>query len=126
MEDFGSFARLVEALRPWLGHLVVVGGWAHRLYRFHPLATALEYPPSRTLDADIAFAVNARLDGDLRAALRDADFKERLSGEHTPPIAHYRLGDEEDAFYAEFLTPLLGDGLRRDGQDDATVVCEKA
>ena len=38
MEDFEAFARLVTALRPWLGQLVVVGGWAHRLHRFHPRA----------------------------------------------------------------------------------------
>jgi len=34
VEDFEAFARLVTALRPWLGQLVVVGGWAHRLHRF--------------------------------------------------------------------------------------------
>jgi hypothetical protein len=72
-------------------------------------------------DADIAFSVNATLDGDLRAALRDADFNERLSREHTPPVTQYRLGDEDEGFYAEFLTPLRGDGLRRDGQDDVTM-----
>jgi len=33
VEDFEAFARLVTALRPWLGQLVVVGGWAHRLHR---------------------------------------------------------------------------------------------
>ncbi len=38
MEDLANFARLVEAIRPWLTHVVIVGGWAHRLYRFHPLA----------------------------------------------------------------------------------------
>jgi hypothetical protein len=40
MEDAASLARLVEALRPWLGHLVIVGGWAHRLHRLHALAGA--------------------------------------------------------------------------------------
>lgn len=34
MEDLANFARLVEAIRPWLAHVVIVGGWAHRLYRF--------------------------------------------------------------------------------------------
>ena len=47
MEDLANFARLVEAIRPWLAHVVIVGGWAHRLYRFHPLATAQEYQPLR-------------------------------------------------------------------------------
>jgi hypothetical protein len=31
------------------------------------------------------------------------------------------LGEEEFGFYAEFLTALQGDGLRRDGQRDLTV-----
>jgi hypothetical protein len=121
MEDFDSFACLIEAIRPWLSHLVIVGGWAHRLHRLHPLATSLKYQPIRTRDADIAFSDNAPLDGDLRTALRNANFKERLSREHTPAVTQYRLGDEDDGFYAEFLTPLRGDGLRRDGQDDVTM-----
>jgi hypothetical protein len=34
MEDLTNFARLIEAIRPWLAHVGIVGGWAHRLYRF--------------------------------------------------------------------------------------------
>lgn len=124
MEDSGSFARLIDAIRPWLSHLVIVGGWAHRLHRLHPLANAPQYQPLRTRDADIAFSENAPLDGDLRAALSNADFKEDFSGDDTPPVTHYRLGDEDAGFYAEFLTPLRGDGLKRNGQPDVTM--EKA
>ncbi len=47
MEDLANFARLVEAIRPWLTHVVIVGGWAHRLHRFHPLAIACAVKPSR-------------------------------------------------------------------------------
>jgi hypothetical protein len=36
--DAKDFARLIEALHPWLNQIVVIGGWAHRLYRLHPLA----------------------------------------------------------------------------------------
>jgi hypothetical protein len=52
--DVTSFARLVAALRPWLGEVVDIGGWAHRLYRMHPYAQTLDYAPLMTLDADIA------------------------------------------------------------------------
>jgi hypothetical protein len=45
MEDLANFARLVEAVRPWLTQLVIVGGWADRLHRFHPLATHQDYNP---------------------------------------------------------------------------------
>jgi hypothetical protein len=32
-QDMEGFARLIEALHPWLDQVVVIGGWAHRLYR---------------------------------------------------------------------------------------------
>ena len=121
MEDLANFARLVEALRPWLTHLVIVGGWAHRLYRFHPLATSQEYQPLRTRDVDLAFSLNAPLKGDLRDALKRAGFKEELSGEDTPPVTRYYLGDKDVGFYAEFLTVKQGSGLKRDGKPDLTV-----
>ena len=121
MEDLANFARLVEAVRPWLTHLVIVGGWAHRLHRFHPLATTQEYQPLRTRDVDLAFSPSAPLDGDLRDALKQAGFEEELSGEHTPPVTHYCLGAEDAGFYAEFLTVKQGSGLKRDGKPDLTV-----
>lgn len=59
--------------------------------------------------------------GDIAAALKRADFQEVLSTEHAPPIIQYRLGDEDQGFYAEFLAPLRGSGFKRDGTPDATV-----
>ena len=35
-KEMQDFARLIQALDPWLDQLVVIGGWAHRLYRIHP------------------------------------------------------------------------------------------
>lgn len=52
--DYEKFATLVQALHPWLPHVVVVGGWAHRLHRFHALAHPPDYLPLMTRDADIA------------------------------------------------------------------------
>lgn len=121
MEDLANFARLVEAVRPWLTHLVIVGGWAHRLHRFHPLATSQEYQPLRTRDVDLAFSLKAHIEGDLGAALKQAGFEEELSGDDTPPVTHYYLGEEDAGFYAEFLTVKQGSGKRRDGKPDLTV-----
>jgi hypothetical protein len=121
MEDLANFARLVEAVRPWLTHLVIVGGWAHRLYRFHPLATSQDYQPLRTRDVDLAFSLKAPPEGDLRAALKQAGFEEELSGEHTPPVTHYYLGEGDGGFYAEFLTVKQGGDLKRDGKSDLTI-----
>jgi hypothetical protein len=44
-----------------------------------------------------------------------------LFGEDTPPVTHYRLGEEDAGFYAEFLTPLSGSGVTRRGAPDSTV-----
>jgi hypothetical protein len=115
-----AFARLVTALRPWLGQLVVVGGWAHRLHRFHRLATPPAHLPLRTRDTDLAFSPDEALAGDLRTALTDAGFIEQLLGDDAPPATHYGLGEEDDGFYAEFLTPLFGSEMKR-GKRDATV-----
>lgn len=121
MDDFAAFARLLDALSPWLNHLVIVGGWAHRLYRFDRLAQPPAYRPLTTKDADLAFAPNAPLTGDIGAALLAAGFDQELSGEHIPPVTEYKLGGEEQEFFAEFLTPLFGDGLKRDDTDDVTI-----
>ena len=121
MDDFAAFSRLVDALRPWLNDLVFVGGWAHRLYRFHPLAHPPEYRSITTKDADIAFALGAPLAGNIAAALLAAGFEQELSGDEVPPVTLYRLGGDQQGFFAEFLTPLSGSEIRRSGQPDATV-----
>ena len=36
--DLGQFARLVDALEPWLDRVLFIGGWAHRLFRERPEA----------------------------------------------------------------------------------------
>jgi hypothetical protein len=59
-----------------------------------------------------------------RRALKAAGFDQEFSGDDIPPVTEYHLGGEEQGFFAEFLTPLLGDGLKRDGSPDVTL--EKA
>lgn len=118
--DLEGFARLIEAVRPWHDDLMIIGGWAHRLYQYHERATLPAHLVIQTRDADLALAAR-EVHGDIGAALRAAGFKETLSGDHDPPVSEYRFGDEEDGFFAEFLVPLTGSGLRRDGSPDATV-----
>lgn len=112
MDDTVAFARLLEALRPWLDHLVVVGGSAHYLLRYHPNAGAPPHAPLRTRDMDVAFSGSAPLEGDIKAALEDAGFEEEMLGESTPPVTHYRFGDKEQGVYVEFLVPRAGGGRR--------------
>ncbi len=57
---------------------------------------------------------------ELRDRLIRADFKERFLGDDQPPATHYELGEEGGAFYAEFLTPLIGSECDRKGNRRAT------
>jgi hypothetical protein len=93
--DLDSFVRLATALEPWLGQAVIIGGWAHRLYRLHTLAQELDYSPLMTLDMDIA--VPARL------APGPQNIRQRL-------LAH-----------GFSLTPLTGSAHDRKGRSKATV-----
>lgn len=80
-----------------------------------------EYQSLTTKDTDLAFSTGAPLEGDIRAALEKAGFSEKLSGESQPPVTHYELSEDDAGFYAEFLTPLVGSGRKRNGTLDATV-----
>jgi hypothetical protein len=121
VDDSAAFARLIQALRPWLGHLVIVGGWAHRLHRLHPLAATPTYAPLRTRDVDLALSLRAPMDGDIRSALEAARFKPEYSGDSRPPVTQYTLTDDDAGFYAEFLVPLQGGDVKRDGSPNVTV-----
>src|SRR5215469_308011 len=119
--EFPSFASLVESLRPWLDQIVVVGGWAHRLYRLHPLAQQLRYEPLATLDADIALPMPLKVTGDeIYQRLAANGFEAEFLGHHKPPAAHYRLTDPGIEFYAEFVAPLTGSTVSRTGKPKAT------
>jgi hypothetical protein len=116
-----QFSTLVEALRPWLGQMIFVGGWAHQLYRLRPEAASLSYPVLRTDDADLA--LDPRLfnkSQDVRARLMELGFNEDRSGDDRPPVTHYVLGSSGAGFYAEFLTPLVGGEYSRDGSRQVT------
>ena len=83
--EFPSFASLVESLRPWLDQIVVVGGWAHRLYRLHPLAQQLRYEPLATLDADIALPMPLKVTGDeIYQRLAANGFEAEFLGHYKP------------------------------------------
>jgi len=120
--EFASFARLVESLTPWLDQVVIIGGWAHRLHRLHPLAQPLLYEPLATLDADVALPRRIRVAGDeIYQRLAANGFEAEFLGHHRPPAAHYRLTDPGIHFYAEFLTPLVGGAVGRTGKQNATL-----
>ena len=81
--DAKDFARLIEALHPWLDQVVVIGGWAHRLYRLHPLAQLLDYAPLATFDTDVAVPAQLPVAGqNMHERLLLAAFRRRNSARH--------------------------------------------
>jgi len=119
--DLVQFARLVDALEPWLDRVLFIGGWAHRLFRERPEAARLSYAPLRTGDVDVALDPRAlERDAGIRERLAASGFREEFLGDDRPPVTHYSLGDEASGFYVEFLSPLLGGDRRRDGSWDVT------
>lgn len=116
------FSRLIGALEPWLDQVVIIGGWAHQLYRQHPSAQEMDYPPLRTLDTDVAVPLKLpNRNEDIHARLLARDFKADILGDHRPPITRYVLRDEPSGFFVEFLTPLIGAEYDRKGRRKATM-----
>jgi hypothetical protein len=119
--DVEYFARLVDALEPWLEQVVIIGGWALRLYRLHPLAQPLNYEPLGTFDTDVAVPPGLPATGEqIHERLLGRDFREELLGDTQPPAAHYRVQSGDTSFYAEFLTSLEGGEVKRGGRRDVT------
>jgi len=103
------FQRVLAALEPWLDQLVIIGGWAHQLYRLHPAAQPLDYPALMTLDTDVAVPLKLPAgEEDIRARLLAHGFTEEFLGDDRPPATHYHVGGDASGFYVEFLTPLIG------------------
>lgn len=122
VQDPNPFKRLVAAIEPWLDQVVIIGGWAHQLYRLHPYARELTYPPLTTLDTDVAVPADLPVqEQDIRGRLLAAGFTEEFLGEDQPPATHYHLGGESSGFYAEFLTPLVGSEYDRKDRRKATI-----
>ena len=118
--ELEAFSKFIGALEPWLGEVVLIGGWAHRLYRRHPLARRLAYLPLITLDGDVAVPPKLKArELSVRKRLLDAGFVEEFVGEDWPPATHYHYG-KGGGFYAEFLSPLVGSEYDRRGKRKAT------
>jgi hypothetical protein len=78
--DDAKFAQLAEAIGPYLDRVVIVGGWAHRLFRNHPLAQPLPYAPLMTRDTDVALPTDTSLAQEsLRERLLSAVFMKSCS-----------------------------------------------
>lgn len=118
--ELEAFSKFIEALDPWLGEVVLIGGWAHRLYRLDSRARTLDYVSLTTLDTDVAVPPKLKKEeSSVRKRLLDAGFEEEFVGEDQPPATHYHYGSR-GGFYAEFLAPLVGSEYDRRGKRKAT------
>lgn len=100
--EVDGLRRLKAALEALDCGIVVVGGIAVRLLRFHPLAQRLEWDPLVTNDVDLAIAAKATPKVEIDAAFEAQGFVERLDGLEHPPICRYLRGD----FEVELLMPM--------------------
>lgn len=83
--DEAQFVRLVTSIEPWLRQVVIIGGWAYRLYRFHPNSQQSEYLPLMTVDVDIAMPAQLHSgDHDMRQSLIANGFEEQQLGGTCP------------------------------------------
>src|SRR5258708_33701391 len=115
-----AFSKFIVALEPWLGEVVLVGGWAHRLYRLDPRARKVDYLPLTTLDGDVAVPTKLKKEeSTVRKRLLEAGFEEEFIGEDRPSATHYHYR-KGGGFYAEFLAPLEGSEYDRSGRRKAT------
>jgi hypothetical protein len=117
-------AHVLWTFRPYLNKLVLVGGFAVRLYELHPRAAKATVRALRTFDADLA-AGSARIpvEGDTLAKLADAGgLRQELLGGFSPPAMRFfptaaSVEPSGAGQYAiEFLVPLIGAPASRSGK----------
>ena len=83
--ELEAFSKFIVAIEPWLGEVVLVGGWAHRLYRLDPRARKLDYLPLTTLDGDVAVPPKLKKEKtNVRKRLLEAGFGEEVHRRGSP------------------------------------------
>ncbi len=117
-------AHVLWTFRSYLDTLVLVGGFAARLYEIHPRAVPAAVRMLRTFDADLATPSGGiPVTGQSLAALAEAaGFQPDFRGDHIPPVMKFvpkgALGRPVgvDQYTVEFLTPMTGAPIRRGGR----------
>lgn len=100
----------LRAIEPYLGNVVVAGGWVPYLYSLiHPPGPAGLAP--RTRDIDVAVPRKVPLTGpSIDTLLEDAGFRCECRSHETPPVTKYiaRTDDGGDEVEVEFITDAPG------------------
>lgn len=107
-----GFIRVLKALEPRLGELVIVGGWAWYLYRKY-LTAAAGLEGEFTHDVDVAVPRPLAAGRSLDRLLAEAAFAEDMTGDETPPVTRYAWpSTQEPEAVIDFLTPARGAGTQ--------------
>jgi hypothetical protein len=124
-------AHVLQTFRPYLDTLVLIGGFAVRLYELHPRARSIEMRVLRTLDADFATppVITPRPSGTLVELADAAGFQPDLRSEYTPPVMKFVPRDPAvtsgvEQYAVEFLTPLTGRSADRAGTPLVTITIQ--
>lgn len=121
-------AHVLWTFRSYLDTLVLVGGFAVRLYEIHPRAAPAAVRVLRTFDADLATPSGGiPLVGESLSALAEAaGFQLDFRGDHIPPVMKFvpkgalarPVGGNQ--YMVEFLTPMTGAPVSRSGREVMT------
>ena len=115
-------AHVLWTFRSYLDTLVLVGGFAVRLYELHPRAAPAAVRVLRTFDADLATPSGIiHLASESLASLAEAaGFQPDFRGDDIPPVMKFvlkgALARPVDQYTVEFLTPMTGAPVRRSGR----------
>jgi len=118
---------VLRAFEPYLDRLVLVGGFAVRLYEQHPRAIPAATRILRTFDADLATPARLPVRGRPLAALAAAaGLQPDFRGDRIPPVMRFVFAppsdtaESEEEYSVEFLTPLTGPPVDRTGRVTVT------
>jgi len=102
--------RIAAALEPYLGEMVLCGGWVPYLY-WARLQDPIREPPLRTRDADFAVPRHVPVIGGrpIAECLRATGARTRSVG-YGQGIVQFEIDHGDATVPIEFITPLLGDG----------------
>lgn len=120
----GHVARTVS---DYLDRIVVVGGFAPVLYRYHPAMMATAADPPSTNDLDLAVPENLEIIAGvtLAARFKSARFTEVVAGPDPPASQFIPPLDWGPGLSVEVLTPLHGPPEDRKGRSRSVVTLQR-
>lgn len=107
-----GFIRVLQALQPRLGDVVLTGGWAWYVYRKY-LTAESSIPGEFTLDVDVVLPRQLRAIGpNLDELLQNANFEVEVEGDEGPTVSrHSWPSSKTPEAVVEFLTPARAAGM---------------